>query len=119
MGGGLHFAVAVASRCASRSRRPPAAQLTAVRSTSYTRPARRKRHCGAGPAALGAEPQPDRRGRPGPSAPHALLVNIGRGGLVEQAALIDALRSGQLGGAALDVTDPAPLLNLVDRERGY
>jgi len=37
---------------------------------------------------------------------------------VDQAALIDALRSGQLGGAALDITDPAPLLNLVDRERG-
>jgi phosphoglycerate dehydrogenase-like enzyme len=95
----------------------------------------------------------------------ALLVNVGRGAIVEEAALLDALWSGQLGGAALDVfeTEPlspespfwsmpnvlvsphcgdstpqsperslavfldnlarfrsgAPLLNVVDRERGY
>jgi len=37
------------------------------------------------------------------------FVNVGRGQSVVTAALIDALRSGRLGGAGLDVTDPEPL----------
>jgi phosphoglycerate dehydrogenase-like enzyme len=41
--------------------------------------------------------------------PDALLVNIGRGPLIDQNALIAALEAGKLGGAALDVTDPEPL----------
>jgi phosphoglycerate dehydrogenase-like enzyme len=39
----------------------------------------------------------------------ALFVNVGRGGTVVTSALVDALYSGALGGAALDVTDPEPL----------
>jgi phosphoglycerate dehydrogenase-like enzyme len=37
------------------------------------------------------------------------LYNIGRGPIIVTQALIDALDSGHLGGAGLDVTDPEPL----------
>jgi len=41
--------------------------------------------------------------------PGVHIVNIARGGLIDQTALAAALRSGQVGGATLDVTDPEPL----------
>ena len=41
--------------------------------------------------------------------PTARFVNVGRGGTVDEAALIDALRGGAIGGAALDVFEEEPL----------
>lgn len=41
--------------------------------------------------------------------PTAVLVNTGRGGLVDEGALYDALRGGVIGAAAVDVTDPEPM----------
>ena len=41
--------------------------------------------------------------------PGAILLNIGRGTAIDQQALCQALESGHLGGAGLDVTDPEPL----------
>ncbi|MBM3994606.1 MAG: MBL fold metallo-hydrolase [Planctomycetes bacterium] len=39
----------------------------------------------------------------------AYFVNIARGGLVDQLAMIDALKAKAIAGAGLDVTDPEPL----------
>jgi phosphoglycerate dehydrogenase-like enzyme len=50
-----------------------------------------------GPAALGSV----RRG--------AFLVNVGRGKLLDDPAVIEALKDGRLGGAALDVFTKEPL----------
>jgi glyoxylate reductase len=38
----------------------------------------------------------------------AVVVNTGRGGLIDQAALVQAVHNGELAGAGLDVTDPEP-----------
>lgn len=41
--------------------------------------------------------------------PGALVINLARGDLIETEGLIEALKSGHLGGAALDVCDPEPI----------
>ena len=40
---------------------------------------------------------------------HALLINVTRGNIVEEAALLEALQNGLIGGAGLDVTPQEPL----------
>ena len=40
--------------------------------------------------------------------PHGIVVNIGRGSIIDQEALIEALASGKLWGAGLDVLDGEP-----------
>jgi len=41
--------------------------------------------------------------------PAAIIVNLSRGGVIDQDALIAALNEGRLAGAGLDVTEPEPL----------
>jgi len=41
--------------------------------------------------------------------PEAIVINVGRGPLIETDALVSALQRNQIDGAALDVTDPEPL----------
>ncbi len=57
---------------------------------------------------------PDTRGMLGPAElramkPGSVIINVGRGTVIQEAALIDVLRDGHLRGAALDVFEREPL----------
>ncbi len=41
--------------------------------------------------------------------PHAVVINVGRGPVIDEAALVDALSANRIRGAALDVFDTEPL----------
>src|SRR5882762_2182116 len=45
----------------------------------------------------------------GAMKPNAYLVNIGRGGVIDESAMAEALKAGRIGGAGLDVFEHEPL----------
>jgi phosphoglycerate dehydrogenase-like enzyme len=66
--------------------------------------------------AIAAPLTPETRGMIGEAAiaamkPSAVLINIGRGPVIDEVALVGALESGRIRGAALDVFNTEPLPN--------
>jgi len=63
---------------------------------------------------LAAPLTPETRGMIGPNEiaampPHAVLINVGRGPVIDEPALLAALTAGRIRGAALDVFETEPL----------
>ena len=61
---------------------------------------------------LPGTPETDRifdRGAFASMKPNALFINVGRGSTVDTDALVEAVRTGGIGGAGIDTVDPEPL----------
>ncbi len=95
-------------------RRRPEAELPAGFDAMFGTDALPEALAGADHVIVTLPDTPDTRGFVGASAFAAMrdgtmIYNVGRGPVIDSAAMIAALESGRLGGAGLDVTDPEPL----------
>jgi phosphoglycerate dehydrogenase-like enzyme len=108
------YARALGARVVGNKRSPPSADEAALADRFYT-PDELLPMLGECDAVLVAAPAtPETRhlidaGALAAMRPGATLVNVARGSLVDEAALLEALHSGHLGAAVLDVFDAEPL----------
>lgn len=95
-------------------RRPQLSDEDPIVEKSFSTADRAEMLAGVDYLLLAAPLTPDTRGLVGAAElsamkPSAVIMNVGRGPVIDEAALIDALKSGKIRGAALDVFDKEPL----------
>jgi len=105
---------AVGVEVAARRRRADAEEIPGVARLLTTRDQWEAALSAADFVVIAAPATPETRHLLGPHeiallGPEAVVINIGRGWVVDQNALIDALQKGKIGGAALDVFEEEPL----------
>ncbi len=89
---------------------PRASRAVRRRAGRHGHAAGRERRAHRPRAADRAHARRDRRRRAAPDAPGARVINVARGGIIDEAALAEAVRDGVIAGAAIDVftTEPVP-----------